>query len=111
MKKTIKKTMMTLLTVLFMGVSFTTAHAKDVAVSNGEYNNVGNGEPYSYVITEVDGDEIHGKPLNKISYDNRGIFLYQSEVSFNVKVGDKITVVWGDYEDEFVSIDRMVSTK
>lgn len=75
-------------------------------------SNVGDGQEYAYVITEIrNGDygvEIHGTPLNKESYTNRGIFLYQSEVSFDVKVGDKIVVVWGEEEDEFELIDRAV---
>lgn len=71
--------------------------------------NVGNGEPYTYEITEVAGDEIHGVALDKISNDNRGIFLLADEVPFETKSGDKITVVWGEYEDEFVSIERVVT--
>lgn len=75
-------------------------------------SNVGDGQEYAYVVTEIiDGDygvEIHGLPLNKKSSTNCGIFLYQSEVSFDVKVGDKIVVVWGEEEDEFELIDRAV---
>lgn len=71
-------------------------------------NNVGNGEQYAYEITEINGDEINGLPLNKISDDNRGILLYQNEVAFDVKIGDKIIVVWGEYEDVFKSIEKAV---
>ena len=75
-------------------------------------SNVGDGQEYAYVVTEIrNGDygvEIHGLPLNKKSSTNCGIFLYQSEVSFDVKVGDKIVVVWGEEEDEFALIDRAV---
>lgn len=69
-------------------------------------NNVGNGQEYAYEITEINGDEINGVPLNKASDGNRGIFLLADEVDFEVKVGDKIAVVWGEYEDEFKSIER-----
>jgi hypothetical protein len=71
-------------------------------------DNVGNGEEYTYEITSVnwDTDEIHGVPLNKESEGNKGIFLYAQEVPFDVEVGDRIVVVWGEYEDEFVSIER-----
>ncbi|MGM7720532.1 hypothetical protein [Metabacillus sp. Hm71] len=71
-------------------------------------NNVGNNQEYLYQITSItDNGEIHGKALNKVSSDNAGIFLYQSELSFNVQTGDKISVVWGQYEDEFKSIEKV----
>ncbi|MGG3890335.1 hypothetical protein [Metabacillus fastidiosus] len=73
-----------------------------------ESNNVGNGEEYQYEITSVNGNgEINGVALNKISSDNAGIFLYQSELDFDVKAGDKIAVVWGSEEDEFKSIKKL----
>ena len=82
-------------------------NAKSVDVSN----NVGNGEKYAYEITEINGDEINGIPLNKASNDNAGILLFEDEVGFDVEVGDKIVVVWGEYEDEFVSIERAVQAE
>lgn len=62
-------------------------------------------QPYTYEITEVTGNEIHGVPIDgEESDDNGGIFLYQSELDFDVQEGDLVTVVWGEYEDEFKSI-------
>ncbi|QJI52316.1 hypothetical protein [Psychrobacillus phage Perkons] len=70
-----------------------------------EYNNVGNGQEYEYQITVIEDNEIHGIPLNKMSDDNQGIFLYDNELDFNVNIGDKIVVIWGQYEDEFERIE------
>lgn len=71
-------------------------------------NNVNNNQEYTYKVTSItDNGEIHGKALNKISSDNAGIFLYQSELDFNVKPGDTIAVVWGENEDEFKSIKKV----
>lgn len=82
------------------------AHTSDVKVATYG-TNVGDGQTYNYVITSIEGNEIHGLPLNKKGTGNRGIFLLQEEVSFKVKVGDKIAIVWGDYEDEFKSIKKI----
>ncbi|WP_144509940.1 hypothetical protein [Bacillus sp. FJAT-22090] len=68
-------------------------------------NNVGNGLAYEYEITSIEDNEIHGIALNRVSEDNQGIFLYKDELEFNVNVGDKIGVVWGEYEDEFERIE------
>lgn len=70
-------------------------------------NNVNNGQSYEYEITSINGDEIRGIPLNKISNDNKGITLYTDELDFNAHVGDKVAVVWGEYEDEFKSITKL----
>jgi len=70
-------------------------------------SNVGDNQSYQYEITSIQGDEIYGKAINKISEDNHGIFLYQEEVSFNVNVGDKLGVIWGNEEDIFKSIERI----
>ena len=56
-------------------------------------SNVGDNQSYQYVVTNIQGDEIYGKAINKISEDNHGMFLYQEEVSFNVNVGDKLAIV------------------
>lgn len=71
-------------------------------------SNVGDGQEYAYYVTEIIGNQIFGTPLNKESYTNKGIFLYKEEVSFDVKVGDEIVVMWGNEEDEFILIDRAV---
>lgn len=98
------------LSVLGFGVTIHNqkVEAKEAQVLDEEvsHSNVGDGEEYAYVITEVNGDEINGVPLTKASDENRGIFLLADEVSFDVKVGDQIIVVWGEYEDEFKSIER-----
>lgn len=93
-----KKLLMSLLVAMSL---FSMVNAVDVSASN-----VGDGQEYAYIITNVTNNEINGIPLNKASDDNRGIFLYQSEVDFKVRVGDKIVVVWGEEEDEFASIER-----
>lgn len=76
-------------------------------VFTSENNNVGNGKPYDYLVTDIDGEEINGIPLDKASLDNQGILLFKDEVSFDVKVGDKIQVVWGQQEDEFERISKL----
>lgn len=93
-------------------IGYTTNIIKSVKAETIQYeDNVGNGEEYAYKITEVVGDEIHGLPLNKEGFGNRGIFLYKHEVSFDVKAGDEIIVVWGEYEDEFERIERAVQAE
>jgi hypothetical protein len=71
-------------------------------------SNVGNGEEYAYTITAIIDDEVYGIPLNKESSTNKGIFLYQSEIGFEVGEGDNIVVVWGEEEDIFQSIERAI---
>lgn len=68
-------------------------------------NNVGDGLTYEYKVTSIEGNEIHGIPLNRVSEDNAGILLYDDELTFNVDIDDVIGVVWGQYEDEFISIE------
>jgi len=70
-------------------------------------SNVGDNQSYQYVITSIEGNEIYGKAINKISEDNHGIFLYQEEVSFNVNVGNKLAIIWGKEEDIFKSIEKI----
>lgn len=67
-------------------------------------SNVGDGQSYPYEITYVDNGEIHGIPLAKESCTNKGIFLFEDEVDFQLDEGDKIEVIWGENEDEFESI-------
>jgi len=94
--------------ILSLSLSFTSFHFADkMEQKEQEQNNVGNGEEYSYIITDVIGNEVHGLPLDKESDDNKGIFLYEEELTFEVAVGDKIVVVWGEYEDEFKSIEKL----
>jgi hypothetical protein len=85
--------------------------APQVQTVDEERSNVGNGEAYAYEITDISEREMNGVPLNKESDDNRGIMLYKDEVPFEVELGDKIVVVWGEYEDEFVSIERAVQAE
>lgn len=70
--------------------------------------NVGNNKPYNYTITSIEGNKIHGKATNKISNDNHGIFLYKDELPFNVTKGDNIQVIWGEEEDIFKSITKLI---
>lgn len=92
---------------LFLGSEETHAKVKEEVV----VSNVGDGQEYAYEITEINGKEVHGIALNKKSSTNAGIFLYKNEIGFDVKVGDKIVVMWGEYEDEFELIDRAVKLK
>lgn len=88
---------------------FANANAEAATAKFTECNvpsNVGDGQTYSYTVTEVKGEEIHGVPLDKYSCTNKGIFLLKDEVSFEVNVGDAIEVVWGENEDEFASIEK-----
>lgn len=55
-------------------------------------NNVKN-DSYIYKITDINGNEIQGEAITKKSDDNVGLFLYRNED--NLKVGDKVSVVWG----------------
>lgn len=89
----------------YLGVEL--AVTVDAKLKEEETNNVGNRLTYEYEITSIKGDEVNGVPITRESEDNKGIFLYKSEIGFDVKVGDKIAVVWGDYEDEFASITKV----
>ena len=70
-------------------------------------SNVRDNQSYQYVVTNIEGNEIYGKAINKISEDNHGIFLYKNEVNFNINVGDKLAIVWGKEEDIFKSIEKI----
>lgn len=87
------------------------AKIDDPIVAQADDNNVGNGEAYEYRITQIGGNEVNGVAINKKSSDNVGIFLYADEIPFDVKVGDKISIVWGEYEDEFQSIKKASDDK
>lgn len=60
---------------------------------------------YEYVVTDIAGYEIYSRPLNKISESNQGLLLFDYELDFKVNEGDKIAVIYGEYEDEFYSIE------
>lgn len=72
-----------------------------------QYNNVGNSQTYKYKVTSINNNEINGISINKQTDDNKGITLYKNEVNFDVKVGDKIAVIWGNEEDQFKSITKI----
>lgn len=97
--------MKTLKLILITFIALTIAACSNV--KNETINNVGDNQEYTYEITSINDNEINGKALDKMSSDNKGIFLYQNEVSFDVQPGDKIAVVWGEYEDEFKSIKKL----
>lgn len=95
--------MVTLMTM----VSTVTTYAMDAEVdADAPYygTNVGDGEVYTYTITAVIDDEVHGIPVTKASEGNRGIFLYAHELDFIADEGDIIEVVWGEEEDVFERI-------
>ena len=98
---------------LITGADDTTAKVRnDVVVESQEVeSNVGNGQEYAYEIVEIVGNEVYGKPLNKESYTNKGLYILTEEIGFDVKVGDNIVVIWTEYEDEFAFVDRAVYTK
>lgn len=73
--------------------------------------NVGNGLKYAYKVTDISEREMQGTPLNYESEGNKGLMLYLDEIGFEVELGDEIIVVWGEYEDEFVSIERAVQAE
>ncbi|AYP68171.1 hypothetical protein PQE75_gp039 [Bacillus phage vB_BcoS-136] len=62
---------------------------------------------YTYKVTELIGNEIHGIALDNISVNNSGIFLYDYEVGFEVQIGDKILVTFGEYEDEILEVKKL----
>lgn len=96
---------------LLLGAEETGAKVRTDVILEDEYvsaSNVGDGQEYAYEIVEINGDEVHGVPLNKASEGNRGLFIYKDEIGFDVEVGDGIVVVWGEYEDEFALVDRAV---
>lgn len=69
-----------------------------------ENTNVGDGLEYIYEVTEINENEVHGIPLNRISCGNKGIFLYKDEIGQDVRIGDIVGVVWGEEEDIFENI-------
>lgn len=60
---------------------------------------------YEYEITEININEVYGIAVNNVSDDNNGIVLYESDMDIDVSVGDVISVEYGQYGDEIVSID------
>lgn len=91
--------MKVLLLLLGIGLNF---------IVGSEYGS--NEEIYMYEITDANY-EIYGDAINKKSHDNYGIFLYSSELDFEVEKGDVISIVWGDEEDEFKSIIKVYDNK
>ena len=98
---------------LITGADDTNAKVRnDVVVESQEVeSNVGDGQEYAYEIVEINGEEMYGEPLNKKSKTNVGLTIFADEVGFDVKLGDKIVVIWTEYEDEFAFVDRAVYTK
>lgn len=103
-----KKLIAAILTMSVLALVACQGQPDEITEADIEYHNVGNGLPYTYEIMEIDYQtkEAWGKPLDKISEGNQGIYLYLDEVDFDLEPGDRITVVWGEHEDEFLSIER-----
>ena len=101
------KMLISLIMVSIVIAATTGCNNVELTNQDKQTSNVGDNQSYQYEITSIQGDEIYGKAINKISEDNHGIFLYQEEVSFNVNVGDKLGVIWGNEEDIFKSIERI----
>lgn len=78
-----------------------------IGCQDNQTSNVGDNQSYQYKITNIEGNEINGKPLDNISDDNKGVFLYKNELDFFVNEGDKISIVWGEEEDIFKSIEKV----
>lgn len=88
-------------------------NAESQEPTEGTSENVGDNQTYTYEITDVGqgeaGNEIYGEAISEeASEDNAGIFLYAEEVGFDVQPGDVISVVWGEHEDEFASITKVI---
>lgn len=60
---------------------------------------------YEYEITEINDNEVYGIAINNVSEDNNGIVLYESDMNISVSVGDVISVEYGEYGDEIISVD------
>jgi len=101
------KMLISLIMVSIVIAATTGCNNVELTNQDKQTSNVGDNQSYQYVITSIQGDEIYGKAINKISDDNHGIFLYQEEVSFNVNVGNKLAIVWDKEEDIFKSIEKI----
>lgn len=110
MKKLILGSMLTVASI--MGAIGNYETCEETSMVNAEevdiMENVGNGLGYTYTVTGVNDGEVYGIPETYASEGNKGILLYEEEISFTVDEGDKIIVVWGEEEDEFASIERAV---
>lgn len=81
--------------MMFIGMNGNTMNEVEVNETNG----------YEYEITEINDNEVYGIAVNNVSEDNNGIVLYESDMDISVNVGDVISVEFGQYGDEIVSID------
>lgn len=78
-----------------------------LALSTGVMEEVNEQGYYVYEVTEVDGNEIHGKNILNIGKYNGGIFLYKDEVNFDIKPNDKILVQFGEEEDIILNVTKL----
>ena len=81
--------------MMFLSMNDNAMNEVEVNESNG----------YEYEITEINNNEVYGIALNNISEDNNGIVLYESDMDISVNVGDVISVEFGEYGDEIISVD------
>lgn len=101
-----------LITMIGMMIALITLNGLSVSAVNVDIegnemirSNVSDGLTYEYEITSIEGNEVHGIALNYKEYDNVGIFLYDDELTFDVSIGDVIGIQYGEYKDEFISIE------
>jgi hypothetical protein len=61
-------------------------------------------EPYKYIVTEINGDEIDGLAINHRTPDNGGVVLSKKGNGINPKIGDFVEVTYGKEYDEIKSV-------
>lgn len=90
--------------VLLVGLLSFNVVAMYDAVQEAEASNVQTIEPYTYVISEVNGDEINGLAVTNKSDSNGGIVLSEAIDGVKLNVGDIIEVTYGEAFDDIVEV-------
>ncbi|MDY7043650.1 hypothetical protein RVS70_05465 [Virgibacillus sp. M23] len=63
---------------------------------------------FTYEVTDAKENKVYGEPIaSQVTDENAGIFLYQDEIKFNVKKGEKIQVTFGQAEDDIKKVERV----
>lgn len=88
---------------LTIGVTFTNGVAQ-FEVCNSYGGGFEEGQRNVYLVTEINETKVHGDDL---AYDGTGVFVYKEEINEPVEIGDTIAVVWGEEEDELVSVKKI----
>jgi hypothetical protein len=73
---------------------------REVAIDQEPINN-----PYTYVVTEIVGDEINGIAIDNVSFENGGVVLSKDlDNLHNIETGDIVQVTYGVALDDIQGV-------